>query len=289
MIKAEKVEFVNKLRTEMKSYKTVAVMPMEKVPDRLVQKVRNELRPKAKFVIARKSLVMRALEGDERLKQLEQYIPSDFALILTNMDPTELNKIIAANRTKLGAKPNQLSPEDIHIESGETTIAPGQAVTDLKTAGIDVQIQKGKVVISKSKVLVAKGAKITTAVSKALKMLDIMPFETGTRLNAVMHDRILFTERVLAITEASLRTDIAASFSQADALALSIGFVTPFNVSGLVRKAYMSALGLGLDAEIYEPEISEKLLAKAMRAAMELKGMVKEEPKAPEPAAQPAT
>lgn len=159
MIKGQKVEFVKKLKKEMKTYKTVAIMPTGSVPDRLVQKVRNQLKPNAKFVIARKSLIMRALEGDETLKGLDALVPSNFAIILTNMDPTELNKIISANRMKLGAKPNQLSPEDINIEAGETTIAPGQAVTDLKTAGIDVQIQKGKVVISKSKVLVAKGAR----------------------------------------------------------------------------------------------------------------------------------
>ena len=40
---------------------------------------------------------------------------------------------------------------------------PGQAVTDLKTAGIDVQIQKGKVVISKDKVITKKGEVITAS------------------------------------------------------------------------------------------------------------------------------
>ena len=53
---------------------------------------------------------------------------------------------------------------------------PGQAVTDLKAAGIDVQIQKGKVVIAKDKVITKKGEAITSSVAKALHTLDINPF-----------------------------------------------------------------------------------------------------------------
>jgi large subunit ribosomal protein L10 len=287
MMKAEKVEFVKKLKTEIKSYKTVAVMPINSVPDRLVQRVKNELKPKARFVVARKSLIMRALDGDPKLKELERYIGSNFAIILTNMEPTELNKIIMANKTKLGAKPNQISPEDIHIEAGETTIAPGQAVTDLKTAGIDVQILKGKVVISKSKILVPKGAKITVAVSKALKMLDVMPFEAGTTLSAVMHESILFTERALGMNESVAADQLARSFAQANALTLSIGYITKYNVDNFIKKAYISALGLGLDAKIYEPEISEKLLARAVLEAAGLQSLVKVEKPAEQPAAAP--
>ena len=53
---------------------------------------------------------------------------------------------------------------------------PGQTVTELKAAGIDVQIQKGKVVIAKDKVLVKKGETISPGVAKALHTLEVYPF-----------------------------------------------------------------------------------------------------------------
>lgn len=282
MIKAQKVEYVNKLKKEVKAAKTIGILPIDAIPDRLVQKLRNELKPKVKFVIARKTLIMRVLESDKRLEKLKQYTDGNFALMLTQMEPSELNSFVKRNTIRLGAKPNQISPDDISIDSGETTIAPGQAVTDLKAAGIDVKIDKGKVVISKSKVLVTKGTKITGAVAKALKMLDIMPFQAGTAMRVVLYDDLLFTSQALGVDVAYVTGGISTVFSYANALSTAIGFVTPYNVDSLVKKAYFSALGLGLEAKIYEPEVTEKLIAQAVREAMGLNPMIKEEKPAEE-------
>ncbi len=287
MVKAQKVEFVKKLSKEIKSYSTVGIMPLDSVPDSLVQKVRNELKPEVKFLIARKTLTMKILDSDPRFAKLKDYATGNFAIILSNKDPTELNKVIVANKMKLGAKPNQVSPSDINIESGETSIAPGQAVTDMKTAGIDVKIEKGKVVISKSKVLVKKGEKISTAISKALKMLDIAPFEAGTKLTVALNGNLLFTEAVLSVDSNYVTRELALNFGAANALATQIGLVTKYNASGFIRKGYLSALGLGLEAEIYEPGITDKLLARAVREAVSLNGKVKVEAPAKKEAPAP--
>lgn len=278
MIKAQKVAYVKKLSKEIAGYATVGIMPLDSVPDSLVQKVRNSLKPDVRFVIARKTLAMKILDSDPRLARLKDYAVGNFAILLSNKDPTELNRLIVANKKRLGAKPNQVSPQDINIESGETSIAPGQAVTDMKTAGIDVKIEKGKVVISKSKVLVKKGEKISTAISKALKMLDIAPFEAGTKLSVALNGNLLFTEQVLAIDESYVTREITLNFSAANSLATQIGLVTRYNAGSMIRKAYLAALGLGLQAEIYEPGITDKLLARAVREALSLNGMVKAEP-----------
>ncbi len=294
MLKAQKVEYVKGIEKELKGYKTVGIMSLESVPDTLVQKVRNKMKPEVRFLVMRRSLAMRVLESDPRLAKLVPYTTGNFAILLSNKEPGELNSIISSNRMKLIAKPNQISPDDINIESGETSIAPGQAVTDMKTAGIDVQIQKGKVVISKSKTLVKKGEKISTAISKALKMLGVQPFEAGTRLKAVVQGDLLFNEKTLAVDSKFVIGQLALNFVQANALATQIGFVTRYNADSFIRKAYLSALGLGLEAEIYEPGITDRLIARAVRQALSLNGMVKpeeskaemqkaEDPKADEP------
>ncbi|MGC8699806.1 MAG: 50S ribosomal protein L10, partial [Candidatus Micrarchaeia archaeon] len=164
MLKKEKIEFVNKLKEEIKSYKTVGIMPIDALPDRLVQKIRNSYRGDTKIVFARKNLILKALEGNSELSKLAEFVKGNSVVLLSNKDPITVYNEIKSNKLKLAAKPNQIAPNDIVIEAGETTIPPGQGVTDLKAAGIDVQIQKGKVIISKSKVLVPKGSKISTAV-----------------------------------------------------------------------------------------------------------------------------
>ncbi len=275
MQKKEKIAFVKALSKELKAHKTCAVLELGATPDRLVQRLRKQLGQSARIVAARKTLMVRALSADPVLAKLGPSLDGNVALILTDMEPAELGQLVASNRTRLSAKPHQLSPDDITIEAGETAIAPGQAVTDLKAAGIDVKIEKGKVVISKGKVLVAKGVRVTVPVSKALKMLDIMPFSAATRLRTAYSSGLLFSEQAIAMDRMAAERALAEDFVQAHLLSTAIGFVTQYNAPELVKRAYLSALGLGVERNIYEPEIVERLLAKAVLEAMQANRLVK--------------
>ena len=274
MIKSEKIEFVKNLKEEVKKYKVVGVMPINGIPDRLVQKVRNGLKSDTKMVVARKKLIARVLE-EENHKKLLPFVDGNIVLVLSNKEPMELHKNIGSSKLKLAAKPNQIATNDIIIEGGETSIAPGQAVTELKAAGIDVQIQKGKVIIGKTKVLVPRGSKISPAVSKALKTLDVMPFEAQATLSAVLEGTLLFDKRSLGVSVDYLLSEITRNFAEAYTLSTEIGLVTEYNVSELIRKAYIGAIGIGLEANVYEPEIVDKLIANAVRVALKLNTMEK--------------
>ncbi len=280
MIKDEKVKFVNELKSELKGYKLYGIMPLNGVPDTLFQKVKNQLKPNAKIVVARKTLLLKIMEGNENTKILEKYVDGNVALVLSKeTDPFELYHIIDSNRLKLSAKPGQISPSDIVIEAGETSIPPGQAVTELKAGGIDVKIDKGKVVISKTKVLVAKGNKIATPVAKALKTLNITPFETGTKIAAITSGGILFTEQVLGINAQVVTKDLTTAFYGAYALTLDIGYVTSQNAKELLKRGYLSALGVGLKTKTYTPQTIEQLLAEAIAGALSIELAKSEAPK----------
>jgi large subunit ribosomal protein L10 len=183
--------------------------------------------------------------------------------VLSNSEPFELYKLINSNKLQLGAKPNQVAPSDIVIESGETRIAPGQTVTELKNAGIDVQIQKGKVVIAKKKVLVEKGKKISGAVANALKILDIKPFEISPRLNAAISGKLLFSEIALSVDKEFVTKEILKDFAEAYVMSLEIGMVTEYNANVFILRAYRGAIALGLETKILEPEIVKMLVANA--------------------------
>ncbi|MGC8587042.1 MAG: 50S ribosomal protein L10 [Candidatus Micrarchaeia archaeon] len=270
MIKSEKIAFVNNLKKEVKQYNSVGVLQLRSLPDTLLQKIRNEMKSGMKIVMARKSLLKKALEGDSTLEKLIPFIDGNVALVLSNKDPFELYREVGAKRLKMAAKPGQIAGSDIFIEAGETTIAPGQAVTDLKAAGIDVQIQKGKVAIAKSKVLVPAGAKISTAVSKALRMLDITPFEAYASISAIISSNMLMTKEVLGITKEETVGNIVSAFGNAYALSIAANYVTPFNIKEFIRRAYVGALGVGITANVYEPGVIEQLIAKAVAAALGL-------------------
>ncbi|MCL5100688.1 MAG: 50S ribosomal protein L10 [Candidatus Marsarchaeota archaeon] len=276
MLKSEKVAFVQKMTDEVKKHKTVGVMPIDAIPDRLVQKIRNELKPDTKMFVARKNLVDKIL-GNSGLENLVEQTKGNVAILVSDKDPFDLYNVISSNSIRLIAKPNQIAPQEIRIEQGETSIPPGQAVTDLKAAGIDVQIQKGKVVISKSKVVVEKGAKISTAVSKALKLLDIMPFEARGKVRVIYNNKVLFTSNALGVTPEVLASEIAKIFSQANVLTTSVGYPTVYNVNVLLSKAFNNALYLGVDRKIYEKEAVEKLLGIAALQGGSVNSLIKKE------------
>ncbi len=270
MIKSQKMEFVKKAKSSVKKYKTVGLLQLDNVPDRLIQKVRNQLKPGSEVIMARRTLMQRVLEGDENTKKLMPHLNGNVALVLTNLDPFELHKIVSANKIKLGAKPNQISPDDIFVEAGETTIPPGQAVTDLKAGGIDVQIQKGKVVIGKSKVIVKKGDKISLGVTKALKLLDVQPFSAQAAMRVIYADNLMYTAQALSVTPEVLTQQIATGFTAANAISLEIGMVTKYNIDVFIKRAYLGAMGVGLTAKVYQPGDTEKQLADAMGAALHI-------------------
>jgi large subunit ribosomal protein L10 len=266
MLKAQKVEYVKKLKKEVASYKTVAIMPIDQIPDRLLQKVRNKLKPESQFIMARKTLIVKAI-GAEHLKSLEKHMDKNFALILSNKEPYELYKVMTESKLKLGAKPKQIAPADIVIEPGDTSIAPGQTVTELKNAGIDVQIQKGKVVIAKEKVLVAKGTKISGAVANALKILDIKPFEVAPKLNVAISGGLVYGEAALRVDEEFVKAEIMSNFREAFVASIQLGIVNEYNAEMLVLRAYREAMTIGIEAKIPEPDIMKILVANAAAQA----------------------
>jgi large subunit ribosomal protein L10 len=262
MFKPQKVNYVKSLIKEIASYKTVAVMPIDAIPDRLLQQVRNKLKPDSKLIITKKSLISRALKG-AKLEDMEKGLERNFAIVLSNKEPFELYKAINTNRLRLGAKPKQVALSDIVIEPGDTSIAPGQTVTELKSAGIDVQIQKGKVVIAKQKVLVEKGKKISGAIANALKILEIKPFEVAPKLNMAVSSGLVYTEAALRVNEDYVRAEIVKNFMEAYAVSVELGIVTEYNVVMLITRAHRSAMSVGIEAKIPEPEIVKILMASA--------------------------
>ncbi len=273
LTKQQKVEFVKGAIKDMKSYKLVGVVPLKSVPDTLVQSSRNGLKPDSRMILGRKTLLKKILDGDARTKALAEHLTDTSAIVLSNDDPFDLYQKFKSNSLKLNAKPNQLSPQEITIESGETTLQPGQAVTELKAAGIDVQIQKGKVVIAKPKVI-KQGEVITLGLSKALQTLGIKPFTANIDPLMFLSENILFTRAALGVTKEQTTANVMKAFSQALSISFGANIVNEYTVKEMVAKAYSSAIYLGTERNVYDSGVIEKLIGKAALQANAL-GSVK--------------
>ncbi len=267
------MRFVEDAKKMIQSYSTIGVVELNSIPDRLLQSVRNSMSNEAKLIIGRKSLLGRILDANDSTKKLAQHLSGTSAIILSNDDPFELYQKFKAKSIKLEAKPGQVANSDIEIKSGETTLQPGQAVTDLKSAGIDVQIQKGKVVISKDKILVKKGETVALPVAKALHLLGIMPFTAVMAPKVLLSNGVIFSSEVLGRTKEQTILEVGDAFSKALALSLELGIVNSYTIERLIGNAYRIALGLGVAANIYAPGTIERILEKAYAQASALNAL----------------
>ncbi|MGI0100380.1 MAG: 50S ribosomal protein L10 [Candidatus Micrarchaeaceae archaeon] len=272
LTKTQKVSFVEERRKMLSSYKVIGIVQLKGVPDRLLQAAKNKLRGDARFIMGRKTLLKMVLDGREDTKQLANSLTDTSAIILSNDDPFGLYQKFRSNSIRLAAKPGQVSPDDVSVSAGETGIQPGQTVTDLKSAGIDVQIQKGKVVISKDKVVVKKGDVISATMAKALHTLDILPFMAVIEPSVILSDKIMFSKTVLGISKESTTGELMVCFRNAFTVSLEANIVNTYTIVHMIGRAYRSAVSLGLKAKIPDSGIMELLIASAAQQAAALGG-----------------
>jgi large subunit ribosomal protein L10 len=273
--KSEKVKFVEDAKKEVKAYKVIGILNLNGLPDRLTQKAKNSSKPNTKFILGRKKMLERILEAHDKGAQLAKGLTGTSAIILSNEDPFDLYQRFKKNSIKLAAKPGQVAPDDVQIQSGETNIMPGQTVTELKAAGIDVQIQKGKVVIAKDKVLVKKGDVINPGVAKALYTLGVFPFSAVVDPVFMADKHMLYSRAVLGINAETMVVEMTTAFRSALAIALERNIINSYTITNLIGKAYNNAMWLGTHANLYDSGVIEKVLAKAAMGAKSISGMVK--------------
>jgi large subunit ribosomal protein L10 len=270
-LKAKKVEELTELA---KNAKVIAIADLRNLPDKHLQALRKKLRNDATIVVTKNALLQRALKQAGKASELIENLNAPSAVIFTNMDPFKLYKIIRQSRGKAAAKPGQIAPFDIIVPKGETSLAPGPVLTELKQAGIQAQIAAGKVVIGKDSVVVKAGEKIGDIQAKALQKLGVEPFEVGVELIAAWEGGIVYPKTVLHIDEAAFMQKLQSAASMAFNLSFNSAYPTKANIKLLLGKAVIEGKALALEANIYEKDSIGMILAKANAQASALKAKV---------------
>ncbi|VVC03715.1 50S ribosomal protein L10 [Candidatus Burarchaeum australiense] len=277
-----KQEVVADLVKLMKKYKTIGIVDLRNLPDSQFGSLRKKLRGKAEFAVAKNTLIKMAFEKSKVGAGLVPMVNAPSALVFTDMNPFELFNFLKKNKGKAAAKPGQLAPFDLIVPAGETTLPPGPALSELKSAKIDARIQDGKVVIAKDSLVAKKGEKISDLVAKGLQKLGIEPFEVGMNMVAAFDGALVYLHDVMDVDEEKLMAQFAQGYQNAMNLSVEIGYTTKANIEIMIVKAVRNARGLAVEANIYEKDVMGEIMAKAKRAHDALAVNVKEEaPAAP--------
>jgi large subunit ribosomal protein L10 len=260
-----KKDEVASLKKLIESHEVVGMANLSDIPAPQLQKMRRTLKDSATLKMSRKTLMSLALNDCDKknINALEEHMDGQPALIFTNMNPFKLYKILEGSKTAAPAKAGSIAPEDVVVPKGDTAFKPGPVLGELQKIGIPAKIEKGKIVITSDKTIVAAGESISRDVASILTRLEIFPLEVGIDLRAAYEDQTVYTSDILTIDEEKTLADVQKAFTQALNLSVNAVIFTKEAVPVLLQKAVTQSLNLALNAEILTSKTRDILLAKA--------------------------
>lgn len=234
----EKKKSVKEL-TELVKSKNILIASIKNLPASQIQEITKKLRGKAIVKVPKRNLMVRAIDasGVGQVKDIEQKINDNVAVLFSDMDCFELAAELVKNKTPAKAKPGQEAPEDIEVSAGPTELVPGPAISELGAVGILVQIDKGKLTIKQNKVVAKKGEKISQAVADILSKLDIKPFTSSLVPLAGFDAKEKKVYLSILIDKEGALKNLKDAFGRALPFAVGLGYTSKETISYLLQKA----------------------------------------------------
>jgi large subunit ribosomal protein L10 len=253
-----KKKIVNDLVKSMDEKNTIMFASIKGLPARQFQKLKKQLSEEVEIKVVKKRALRRAIENSkkENIKQLNDFLKEDIALLITNLDVFELAIKLLENQSPVKAKAGQIAEEDIEIEAGTTDLPAGPAVSELGSLGLTVKVTNGKIEILENKVVVKTGQEINETAAGVMAKLDILPFSVGFSPYVAYDSESnkLFTE--LKVDKEGTLNDMKQMFAKAIAFASNIGYYTKETIGQLLVKA--SIHEKSLDKLISKENLEEK-------------------------------
>ena len=235
----KKLKTVKELIDLLKGKKTILIASIKNLPNSQFQEIKKKLRDKAIIKVPKKNLFFRAIDSikDGDLIKLKDHFEESTALLFSDLDGYKLSAELIKNKSPAKAKAGQKAPMDIEVEAGPTDLLPGPAISELGAVGLQVQIEKGKITIRESKVIVKKGQAISQAAVDIMNKLDIKPFSIGfIPLTAYDNEKKkLYLE--IKIDSEEVKKDLKNCYTKSLAFAVEIGYATDKTISFLLGKA----------------------------------------------------
>ena len=238
-----KVNEVKALKEVISKYKTIGILDLNNLPSPQLQTARKKIHD-VHIKVTKRRLLKLALKDTEQepLNQMMDNVAP--ALIMTNDSSFKLAKALQKGRSLVAAKPGQVSPKDIKVSAGPTSLPPGPIIGDLGAVGIKASVEQGKVTVRQDCIVVREGDVIDGKKADILGKLGIKPIEIGLNLIATFENGSLFKKDVLEADQSAYINKIKEIVSNALNLSVSIGYVTKDNVNLILNKVQREALAL---------------------------------------------
>lgn len=273
--KKRKIREVEELVKLIDSYPVVGIVNLYKMPSEQLQDIRKILRNDAKIRMSKKTLLKFAFEKSKKknIKNLENFLKGQPAIILTNMNPFKLFRFLDENKTSAPAKAGDIAPQDIIVKEGDTGLPPGPAISQLGEVGIPTKVQNGKIYVAKDTKVASEGDVISASLANVLNTLGMKPMKIGLDLVAVYENGIIFDKDTLKIDEKEFMKRLSLCASYGIELTLECSYVTKVTLPLMITKSYTKARILALESGYYTKDVIKDIIMKAVVTGEKIKNI----------------
>jgi len=272
-VSPRKKEIVNEIIEDLTNYKTIGLIEMESIGAGTVQKLRAELRGRAKIKVAKNTLMRKSLELIENLdgaEKLSDRISGPVAFLFTNDSPYVIANYLEKNKVKAPAKAGQIAPKAVTIKAMNTGMPPGTIISELNSVGLPTRIQEGTVAIPEDTQVLEPGDKVSTTLAAIMSNLGIEPFEVGLSIALVLEGGDLIERDDLLIDFDEYISNLVYAHQQAVNLSVNAGIVTTETAPLVIGQAKQRALALAASIGYVSEDTASVVFGRAQSHALAL-------------------
>jgi large subunit ribosomal protein L10 len=256
---------VQDIKALIDHYPVVAIINLENLPAKQLQKMKTKLRKDLEIKVTKKSIIEHALELSNK-KDITKLIPhliGSPALLLSKENPFRIYKLLKQSKSAAAIKAGQVTPKDLTIPAGPTPFAPGPIIGELGMLKIKAGIEAGKVVIKDDAHVARKGDVVNDKLASLLMRLGIEPMEIGLNLVAAYENGDILTGDVLDIDDKAFIQKIQTAAAEAMNLAVDIAYASNDTILLLIQKSFRESKAIAIERDILADAVVEQILAKA--------------------------
>lgn len=262
--RVKKERAIQKILSNTKNYKTIAVSKLHKVRATQLMELRRKFRKDLEIMAIKNNVTSIAFKktGLDEVENFVDELKGQIALIFTNIDPFKLYILLEKNKVNLPARPGDIATEDIFIPAGNTGIPPGPVLSEFKEAKIPTRIDSGSVWVSKDTIVAKRGELILPKLASLLSRLGIKPVRAGLSVSAAWHRGLIFHEKDLKLDLDEYRRSIQDAYLNAKALALGASYPTKESLPLIISKFEAEARSLAIASGYPSKEVMADILRK---------------------------
>ncbi len=255
MVKEQKLKAVEELKRKLEAHNVIGVLDMHKLPSKQYQEIQKQIRDSVHVIMTKKSILMHALDGITKpnMKEFERLVPTQPALIFTDLPPFKFYMTATKMRSPTYAKEGDVSEDEILVSAGPTGLMPGPVISEFAKAKIPAGVEEGKISIKRDTLVAKRGDVISKDLANILRKLKIQPVRVGLNIVAVYDNGTIYLKDVLSLAGQGYIDQTLLAHQRAMNLSVAAGYPTKENIRLLLAKAYRESQAIGSKMKMPEP------------------------------------